>query len=105
MVVAKTDKIKRLARRLAAEHMRAEPGIRKVYWFPHEGEVRLVEVEDNLPPSESVALEPFYFEASPSHGVAAPSCVALIRPDEFGKLDLPEEWGGWESARELETGE
>ena len=101
MVVAKTGKIKRLARRLAAEHMRAEPGTRKVYWFPHEEEVRLVEIEDNLPPLESGTLEPFDFEASPAHGVATPSRVALIRPDEFGKLELPEGRGGWESAREL----
>ena len=31
----------------------------------------------------------------------APSAIAMIRPDEFGKLKLPAGWGNWSDAVEL----
>ncbi len=94
--------IKRQAVLLATENKRAEPGITKVYWFPNEEEVRLLELEEGIPPSPGDAIEPFRFASSPRDQLAAPSEIALIRPDEFRKLDLPEDWGGWDSAEELE---
>lgn len=86
---------------LAQDNKRAEPGITKVLWFPHDLEVRLVEIEDNLPASATGQVEPFYFDASPVDGVSAPSGIALIRPSEEGKLRLPDGWGDWASAVEL----
>lgn len=94
--------IKNQALLLAKENKRAEPGITKVFWFPDEHEVRLLELEDGIPPSPSDVVEPFRFAASTIDHLPAPSGIALIRPDEFRKLDLPESWGGWDSAEELE---
>jgi len=94
--------IREQAKLLARENKRAEPGISKVYWFPDEDEVRLVELEDNIPPSATEFVEPFYFEPSPSDKLPAPSGIALIRPDEFRRLELPEEWGSWDLAEELD---
>lgn len=87
---------------VARENKRAEPGITKVYWFPDEEEVRLIELEEGIPPSPSNVVEPFHFNPSPGDKLTAPSGIALIRPDEFRKLELPEDWGRWDSAEELE---
>ena len=86
---------------LARENKRSERGITKVYWFPDEREVRLIELEEGIPPTPGEDVEPFRFAASPEDQLMAPSGVALIRPDEFGKLNLPDDWGGWEAAQEL----
>ena len=94
--------IRQQALLLATENKRAEPGITKVYWFPDEKEVRLLELEEGIPPSPSDVVEPFRFAPSIRDQLPAPSGVALIRPDEFRKLNLPEDWGGWDSALELE---
>ena len=94
--------IRQQALLLARENKRAEPGITKVYWFPDEDEVRLLELEEGIPPSASDIVEPFRFAPSIPDHLPAPSGIALIRPDEYRKLDLPEEWGGWDSAEELE---
>ena len=95
------EKIKEQALRLARDNKRAEPGITKIYWFRDKEEVRLLELEPDIPPSVSEVVEPFRFAPSESDGLPAPSEIALIRPDEFRKLELPEEWGEWDSAEEL----
>jgi hypothetical protein len=102
MVTKNADRIRELAMSLARENKKAEPGITRVYWFPDEREVRLIELEDGIPPSAGGAVEPFYFEPSLRDGLPAPSAIALIRSDEFRQLDLPDGWGDWESAWELE---
>lgn len=94
--------IREQAIRLARENKRAEPGILTIYWFPDEEEVRLVELEAGIPPSVGEVLEPFHFAPSLRDDLPAPSGIALIRPDEFRRLELPEEWGGWDRAEELE---
>ena len=102
MMTDNTNAVRRQAILLARDNKRAEPGIQRVYWFPHEEEVRLVEVEDGIPASASGVLEPFYFAQSLRDNLNAPSAVALIRTDEFGKLELPQDWGDWDCAKELE---
>jgi hypothetical protein len=94
--------IREQAVRLARENKRAEPGIVRVYWFPDENEVRLLELEAGIPPSAGDTVEPFHFAPSPRDNLRAPSGIALIRPDEFRKLELPEDWGDWDRAEELE---
>ncbi len=101
----KTDDIKKQAMILAKENRKSEPGIRSVYWFPNEHEIRLVELEDNCVPALSGHVEPFYFGPAPEEGLVAPSGIAVIRTDEFRSLDLPEDWGPWDSAVELEVDE
>jgi hypothetical protein len=97
--------IEQQARDLARDNKRAEPGIKEVYWVPDETEVRLIEVEDDIAPSLGGDLEPFYFPPSPEDKLPAPSAIALIRTDEFGKLRLPEGWGDWSKVRRLEIDE
>lgn len=98
---ANKDEIRHQAIRLAGETLRADPAIRKIYWFPDENEVRLIELEENCPSSQSGEVEPFYFEASPEDGLIFPSGVAMIRPEEYGRLNPPEGWGNWDDAQEL----
>jgi hypothetical protein len=97
------DEIKKQALLLARENKKAEPGIESIYWIPSTTEVRLIEVESDTVKCLSGAVEPFYFDPAPADGLPAPSGVALIRPDEFGKLALPANWGSWEDAELLEV--
>lgn len=97
------NEIESMARYLAREARASEPGIFKIYWFPNTEEVRLIELIEDVPatPSDDPRVYPFYFPANNAAGLPAPSGVALIRPDEFGKLELPPEWGRWELAMEI----
>ncbi len=103
MTVKDINGIRKQAKLLASENKKVEPGIQGIYWFPHDNEVRLVGVEDNIARSLSGEVEPFFFEPSPVDNLHAPSGIALIRPDEYGKLDLPRGWGKWEDAVKMEV--
>ena len=93
--------IERQARALAVENRKAEPAISSVYWFPNDDEVRLVELSREIPASNDGELHPFYFRASKVDNLPAPSAIAIIRPEEFERLGLPEDWGQWSDAVEL----
>jgi hypothetical protein len=95
------EKIREQAELLAKENREAEPTIERVYWFPDEEEVRLVELTPVVPQSQEGRLRPFYFRASPQDGLPAPSGIALIRPEEFGRLEVPRGWPAWDAAVEL----
>ena len=99
------EDIKKQALLLARENKRAEPRIQSIYWVPSTTEVRLIEVEPDTVKCLGGAVEPFYFDPAPADGLPAPSGVALIRPDEVGKLDMPEDWGSWADAQLLEVEE
>ena len=86
---------------LARANKQAEPGIVKIFWFPDEQEIRLVELEKNMPATMSGNLEPFYFAPSPADGLFAPTAIALIRPEEYQRLLLPAGWVDWLQAQEL----
>jgi len=96
------DNIRKQAEMLAKENIQAEPTIQKILWFPHPQEVRLVELDTNMQPSLSGSVDPFYFGASVAQNLPSPSGIALIRPEEYMKLELPQEWGGWSDAKELD---
>jgi hypothetical protein len=96
--------VERQAKYLADENRKAEPDIETVYWFPDEEEVRLIELTPIIPISGDGWVHPFYFQPSPPDDLPAPSGIAMIRPEEFGRLKLPEDWGGWERAILLENG-
>jgi hypothetical protein len=93
--------IEKQARLLAEDNRRAEPDIAKIFWFPDDGEVRLVELTEQVPSSEDTELHPFYFRAAPKDNLPAPSAIAMIRAEEFSHLKLPASWGRWEDAVEL----
>ncbi|MCH8126641.1 hypothetical protein IIC38_11855 [candidate division KSB1 bacterium] len=88
--------------KLAKDNKKSEPQIKKIFWFPNDDEVRLVEIEDDFVISGSKIVEPFYFDASPKDDLPLPSGVAIIRSDEFKKISLPDDWGSWDDAQELE---
>ncbi len=93
--------IEQQARTLAADNRNAEPDITKVFWFPHNQEVRLLELTEQVPQSLDGEVHPFYFRPSPQDNLPAPSAIAMIRASEFGALRLPESWGDWNDAVEL----
>ncbi|MDB5289176.1 MAG: hypothetical protein JWL69_417 [Phycisphaerales bacterium] len=99
------EEIERQAKLLAKENRKGEPDITSVYWFPDENEVRLVEVLPSVPASHDRRVHPYFFRPAPQDGLPAPSGVALIGADDFGKLQLPPNWGDWNSAVELEDEE
>lgn len=96
------DVVERQAKLLAKENRQAEPQISKVYWFPDDNEVRLVELHSEVPSSGDQQLHPYFFRPSPEDNLPAPTGVALIQPDEFGCLGLPPGWGKWDDVVELE---
>ena len=96
-----TDPIKEEAEYLAKENREADPEIGRIFWFPDEKVVRLVELHPDAVANLDGRLTPFYFRPSPQDGLRAWSGVALIRPEELGRLDLPEDWGSWDDAVEL----
>jgi len=95
--------IEELATKLAHENIEAEPTITEVYWLPAEGEIRLIEVdEQTVPmPENSDCVEPFYFKPVPQDGIPVPCGIAIIRPEELRKLKLPEGWGSWDDAKKI----
>ncbi len=93
--------IEQQARLLAVDNRRAEPDISRVLWFPDDQEVRLIELTDQVPQTMDDEVHPFYFRASALDNLPAPSAIAMIRVNEFGRLRLPVGWGEWNDAVEL----
>lgn len=99
--LAKMTLVEHQAKLLATEHRQSDPKISKVYWFPCKNEVRLVEFHYAIPANDDGEVHPFFFRPSPAQDLPVSSAIALIRPNEFRKLQLPPEWGCWDSAVEL----
>ena len=95
------ENIKKQAELLAAENRKSEPHVRRIYWFPDDKEVRLIEVADDVPENLDGRVHPFYFRPSPEDDLPSASDIAMIRPDEFGRLELPEGWAPWSEAVEI----
>ena len=94
------ETIRKLAAELAQESVEAEPSISDVYLFPADDEIRLIEVDEQTVPSDCVA--PFYFRPAPEDGIPVHCAIATIRPEEVGKLELPEGWGSWDDAEKID---
>ena len=93
--------VKMQAISLAKSNKEVEPNITEIHWFPDETEIRLVEVQTDIPKSSSPYLEPFYFGAAPSEGLFLKSAIALVHPDDKKELKLPKSWVGWEQAEKI----
>jgi hypothetical protein len=94
--------IRETAEMLADSNLESEPNLKRIYLFPSDKEIRLVEVDDTAVPSQADSvLTPFYFGASPSLGISYRSAIALIRPEDEQRIKLPKEWGDWSSAELL----
>ena len=94
------EAIRRQAERLAADAHEVSTTV-GVYWFPHEQEVRLAVTDRSVDPLPDGRAVVFYFKPSPEDGLDSGSATALIRPEEFGKAELPESWQPWEDAVEI----
>jgi hypothetical protein len=92
------DDIMRQAKLLAKENRKAEPQITRIYWFPDDIEVRLIEVLPPIPPNGDQTVRPYFFRPSPNDNLPAPSGVVLIRPEEERQVHLPADWGRWSDA-------
>ena len=66
------DDIKKQAIRLAKDNRDSDDQIKRVYWFPHNTEVRLVELHEGVPPSGETTASPYYFKPSPQHDLPRP---------------------------------
>lgn len=88
--------IKEAAQRLAEANASSVNSLMKIYLFPHEQEIRLLEIDSATIESDEVT--PFSFSSDNENGIPFPSSIAVILPHEFGKLPLPKEWGEWSSA-------
>ncbi|MFH0821201.1 MAG: hypothetical protein V2B18_00490 [Pseudomonadota bacterium] len=98
-VVGNLDKILEQAKKLALEARETDPSITKIYWFPHDQEVRLIEADENTIKSLTGRVEPFYFDSTAE--IPVPSGIAIIRLDEVGELEMPRGWGDWKNGQEL----
>ncbi len=87
------------ARDLAQANATAEPNIIRIYWFPHEEQIRLVEVDETTMATGDQELHPYYFSAVADMPFV--SAIALVTPEQAGRLPLPADWGTWESAQVL----
>ena len=94
--------IRAVARQIVADGLEAEPAIRAAYLFPSSEQIRLVYLDPTTSPSrDEGAIRPFYFGANTAGGRPYPLAVALILPEEEGRLQPPEGWGTWGDAELL----
>ncbi len=98
-IIGSLEKIKEQAQKLALEARDTDPNITKIYWFPHDQEVRLIEIDESMIKSLTGCVEPFYFDSTAE--IPVPSGIALVRPEDVGKLQTPKGWGDWENGQEL----
>ncbi|MEZ5386184.1 MAG: hypothetical protein R3F13_11780 [Prosthecobacter sp.] len=93
--------IEKQARMMAEEARLNDPGITGVLFFPTNQEVRLIEVVSDVPAVSGERVNVFYFNPAPDSGMPALSGIGVIRPDDLGKVALPEGWGDWEDGVQL----
>ena len=94
-----TESIQDAARKLADYNMEVSPDLAGIYQFPAGDIIRLVLLDPVTIPSEEMV--PYYFNAFPQGGVAYPSAIVVIRPEEKAVLPPPPDWGAWETAIQL----
>ena len=91
--------IRETAEYLVKESLEAEPNLIKVYLFPSDKEIRLIEVDATAQPlRDDHEIEPFYFGRNSASGIDYPSAIALIRPEDVEQGQLPQGWGDWNNA-------
>lgn len=90
------EDIRTAAHKLAEANIEVASEIQEIYLFPDKEEIRLVEIDPTTLPSEKIL--PFYFRADPEDEIPFRSAIALILPEEKGRISPPSGWGSWESA-------
>lgn len=92
---------KEAARKLVRWHRKADPQLKRIFLYPHNRQIRLLEVSEGSPSTGK--LYPFTFAPDEEHGISFPLVLIEVSPQEAhliesGKLKLPRGWG---SSREL----
>ena len=88
------------AKRLAEKHYEVEDGLMQIFRLTGKAEasrtepIKLLEVNEN---TVSSGVMPLHFGAAPASGIAFPSIIVEVTPDEFTKikaheLKLPKDW-------------
>ena len=94
--MTKNGDLRSVAEFLAKDHLETDPSLKKIYWFPSEEEVRLIDVyPEAIPVRPGDPAAAFFFGPDPKGGVPYRYAIALARPDEDGKIALPKGWGEW----------
>ncbi len=103
MIAERTNADMRATAEVLAEAAReAEPAMLKILLFPSAEEIRLLYVDATAHPAgEDEKIAPYYFRPALNNGIKFESAVALIRPEEEGRLALPTGWGAWNDAELL----
>ncbi|MDG3004846.1 hypothetical protein [Paludisphaera mucosa] len=99
-----------MARWYASQHLRTDPGVRRIYYLPSgapDREIRLVEVNDLLAEIDGGALEPIDFGVDTGSETEHKLFVLDVTPSQWqavdrGDLPLPAGWA-LEDAIELEN--
>lgn len=89
------------AEKLAHEIVQTHSSVQRIIWFPDSSELRIIEIDTNTIASPTREIEPFYFDSTAS--VPVPSGIGIIRPEEYGDLVLPQDWGSWDDGLELKV--
>lgn len=98
-----TEDYLKKARRIADDYQKnANDEVLEILLFPdpEEKEIRLVEIVPNAYPSTE-GLSPWHFSPTAPDNAPYGLAVAIIRPDEKLRLELPRKWGSWSSAETL----
>jgi hypothetical protein len=85
--------IKNKAIAQAEKNCKENPNILRTFWFPHNKEIRLIEVEEIGVTCANGEVDTFSFD---NNGL-----LGIILPEEIGKVELPIGWGVWDNAEEL----
>lgn len=88
--------IQEAALKLVQWHRKADPQLRSIFLYPHNRQIRLLEVSEGSPSTGK--LYPFTFAPDQEHGIAFPLVLIEVSPQEAdliesGKLKLPRGWG------------
>lgn len=86
------------AERLAQWNADSEESVVRIWWFPSEEEIRLIEVDDSTLAAPDKRAQPYYFPARLPE-VPYPCGIALVRPEEEQNIALPAAWNAsWNDA-------
>ncbi len=83
---------------LARASRKVDRSIKHVLWFPSKKQIRLVEITGDIPSNADGHVHAYHFPADPEKELDLPMAIALIRPEEKGRLRLPSTWGSWRKA-------
>ena len=91
------EAIRRMAEAAAAHSYEMEETA-GVYWFPADHELRVLVTATDMDPSPDGQTGASRFRPDPERPDDVAEVISVIRPEEFGNLELPSQWGKWQDA-------